>query len=224
MPSKWLYGDAWEHFPIAAGQVWGLADGSRVAVHNLFDPLPDFMMQADLVFVDPPWNLGNLNTFYTKAGRQDYQTSFTAFTDKLFQRIAEIRPSACYIEIGRQNVDDFARRLQDLYGMVQWWPVTYYRKHPTWIIRGGSTATPLDLTGIDEARCISIIAQSEEYKTIADPCMGRGLVGLAAHAAGKPFVGTELNPRRLAVLLQKLAQKGAAVEIIKETPCPTEPS
>jgi hypothetical protein len=38
------------------------------------------------------------------------------------------------------------------------------------------------------------------------------------HAAGKPFVGTELNPRRLAVLLKKLALQGATAEIIKETP------
>jgi len=47
---------------------------------------------------------------------------------------------------------------------------------------------------------------------MGDLCMGQGLVGLAAHAAGKPFVGTELNPRRLAVLLQKLAQQGVQVQ------------
>ena len=223
MPSKWLYGDAWEYFPIAFGQIWGLANGSRVAVHNIFDPLPDFMAQADLIFVDPPWNLGNLNTFYTKAGRKDYLASFVPFADALFRRIAKISPQTCYIEIGNQNVDNFIDRMGLLYPVLQRWPVTYYRKHPTWIIRGSLSPTPLDLTGIDEACCIQIIAQSEIYETIGDLCMGRGLVGLAAYAAGKPFVGTELNPRRLAVLLQKLAQRGATVEIIKETPCPTEP-
>lgn len=212
MASKWLYGDAWENFPIREGEVWGIPEmGSRVAVHNIYDPLPAFMRQADLVFVDPPWNLGNLNTFYTKAGRLDYRASFAEFADTLFQRIAEIGPRVCYIEIGRQGVEDFAGRLGRLYPTMQRWPVTYYRKHPTWIVRGGSLPTPLDLTGIDEAACIQIIAREEAYNCIGDLCMGRGLVGLAAYRAGKPFVGTELNQRRLACLLAAIAHLGGQV-------------
>lgn len=212
MPSEWLYGDAWERYPIEAGQLWGMEDGSRVAVHNIYDPLPAFMSAADLIFVDPPWNLGNLNTFYTKAGRDDYRDSFAEFADVLFQRIGEIGPAACYIEIGRQNVADFVRRLGALYPCIQQWPVTYYRKYPTWIVRGGNVPTGLELTGTDEAKCIEIIAQRETYTLIGDLCMGRGLVGLAAYTAGKPFVGTELNGRRLACLLDKLAKAGATVK------------
>ena len=212
MASKWLYGDAWESFPIREGEVWGLPDsGSRVAVHNIYDPLPAFMRQADLVFVDPPWNLGNLNTFYTKAGRQDYRPAFAEFADVLFQRIGEIGPRTCYIEIGRQGVADFVRRLGQLYPVVQQWAVTYYRKHPTWIIRGGAGLGPLDLHGIDEADAIYNIAQHETSTCIGDLCMGRGLVGLAAYRAGKPFVGTELNQRRLACLLAEIAKLGGQV-------------
>ena len=207
---RWRYGDAWERYPIQPGEVWGLANGSRVAVHNLYDPLPAFMRVADLIFVDPPWNLGNLNTFYTKAERTDYRPAFAEFADVLFQRIAEIGPRACYIEIGRQNVDDFAGRLVRLYPVVQRWPVMYYRKHPTWIIRGGAEAGQIDLAGMDEADCIQLIAQREEYRMIGDLCMGRGLVGLAAFRAGKPFVGTELNARRLACLIAGVATLGGA--------------
>lgn len=212
MGNKWLYGDSWEKFPIEHGQVWGLPDVSRVAVHNIFDPLPSWMC-ADLVFVDPPWNLGNLNTFYTKAERSDYQNSFAAFADVLFQRIADIGANTAYIEIGNQNVDNWQERLSVMFPRVQRWPVTYYGKHPTNLLRGSHIApTGADYTGIDEARCIELIAADENYQVIADPCMGRGLVGLAAYRAGKPFVGTELNKRRLAVLLDKLAQAGARVE------------
>jgi hypothetical protein len=208
---KWRYGDAWEKFPIREGEVWGIPEmGCRVAVHNIYDPLPAFMQRADLVFVDPPWNLGNLNTFYTKAGRLDYRPAFSEFADVLFQRIAEIGPRACYIEIGRQGVVDFVFRLQRLYPVVQQWAVTYYRKHPTWIIRGGAMPTRLALAGLDEATCIKIIARCEEYECIGDLCMGRGLVGLAAYATGKPFVGTELNARRLACLIATVAKLGGA--------------
>ncbi len=209
--TKWKYGDSWERYPIELGESWGLPDGSRVAVHNIYNPLPTWM-RADLLFVDPPWNLGNLNSFYTKAERVDYREDFDEFADILFERITDIGPVTAYIEIGNQAINDWQERLAILFPHVQHWPVLYYRKHPTNLLRGSHLApTPLDFTGIDEARCISILAEQENYTTIADPCMGQGLVGLAAYKSGHQFVGTELNKRRLAVLLDKLAKAGAQV-------------
>jgi hypothetical protein len=209
--TKWLYGDSWERFPIQPGQVWGLPDGSCVAVHDIYRPLPDWM-RADLLFVDPPWNLGNLRSFYTKAGRSDYPDDFYHFADVLFERVGETGAETAYIEIGNQAVDDWLDRLAARFEHIQHWPVTYYRKHPTNLIRGSNIAPiSYDFAGIDEAKCISIIAQIEQYQAIADPCMGRGLVGLAAYRAGKRFFGTELNERRLAVLLDNLARNGADV-------------
>lgn len=208
---KWSYGDSWERFPIEPGEVWGLPDGSRVAVHNLFDPLPDWM-RADLLFVDPPWTLGNINSFYTKAGRSDYLRDFSVFADVLFRRIAEIAPRTAYIEIGNRAVAEWEQRLLALFPHVQRWPVTYYRRHPTNLLRGSLDGRCAhDYTGMDEARCIQAIARDERYQCIADPCMGRGQVGEAAYLAGHRFVGTELNKRRLACLLARLAGRGAAV-------------
>jgi hypothetical protein len=208
--TKWLYGDAWERFPIEAGHIWGLGNGSRVAVHDIFEPLPAWM-RADLVFVDPPWNLGNLNTFYTKAAREDYKTDFKQFADVLFQRIGEIGARTAYIEIGNQAVKDWEQRLSLQYPFVQRWPVLYYRKHPTNLLRGGDVPISYDYSGIDEAKCIQILAEIEHYTVLADPCMGRGLAGMAAYRAGHAFVGTELNRRRLAVLLAHLADAGAEI-------------
>lgn len=209
---KWQYGNAHEEFPIEPGEVWGIpANGSKVAVHDIFEPLPSFMLTADLLFIDPPWNQGNLNSFYTKAYRDDYQ-EWARFTAVIFQRIQEIAPTTCYIEIGNQAVDEWQDKLCALYPTVQRWPVVYYRKHPTNIIRGGQSPIDYDFTGMDEAKAIGIIGQIENYDVLGDLCMGQGLVGLAAYAAGRPFVGTELNKRRLANLLQKLAKKGAKVE------------
>ncbi len=36
------------------------------------------------------------------------------------------------------------------------------------------------------------------------PRMGQGLVGWYANQAGKPFVGTELNSKRLAILVESI--------------------
>lgn len=213
---EWKYGDSWEKYPIEPGQIWGIGE-SRVAVHNLFEPLPVFMHVSDCLFMDPPWNLGNINSFYTKAGRDDYQKSFTPFVDALFGRIKEISPRTCYLEIGNQSVNDFERRLREQFAVVQRWPVTYYKKHPTWILRGGNCPTMYDFSGIDEADVIKMVGVIEDYRIIGDMCMGRGLVGLSAFAAGKTFVGAELNKRRLACLLDALAKKGAHVRFVENS-------
>jgi hypothetical protein len=214
MQPKWPYGDAWEQFPIELGEVWGIsANESRVAVHDLFEPLPEFMKCADMLFVDPPWNQGNVNTFYTKAGRTDYINNFTDFEKAFFRRVKDINPVTCYIEIGFQAVDKWQALLSETYPVVQKWDVVYYRKHPCHILRGSRSA-PLDFdyTGMDESKVIAKAGEIEQYSVLGDICMGRGLVGMAAFSAGKPFVGTELNKRRLACLLQKLHKKGAEVK------------
>jgi hypothetical protein len=208
---EWKYGNAWDLFPIKEGEIWGIPGRAMVAVHNLFEPLPAWV-RPDLLFVDPPWNLGNVNSFYTKAGREDYLDTFSQFTDAFFGRVTEINPQTVYIEIGKQNVENYFDRLAELYPKLQRWSVLYYRKHPTWIIRGSKYDNiGFDFSGMDEADCISKIALIENYRTMGDICMGRGLVGLAAYKAGKPFVGTELNKRRLACLLQALSKIGAPI-------------
>ena len=213
---KWTYGDSWEKFPIETGQVWGLADGSQVAVHDIFNSLPDFV-RADLVFVDPPWNQGNLRSFYTKAEIDpEPENGFDKFSSVLLERIRQIGAQTAYIEMGNQAAVMFQASLERQFKYVQHWPVLYYKKHSTNILRGSNIAPiDYDFTGIDEAKCIQIIAKIEQYEVIADPCMGRGLVGLAAYANGKPFVATELNKRRLAVLLDRLSSAGADVKRLK---------
>lgn len=74
-----------------------------------------------------------------------------------------------------------------------------------------AAAIDYDFTGMDEAKVIALVGKVEQYTVMGDLCMGQGLVGLSAYDAGKPFVGTELNKRRLANLLKKLAKRGAPV-------------
>lgn len=208
---QYRYGDSWERYPIEPGEVWGLPNGSRVAVHDICESLPDWL-RADLLFVDPPWSLGNLNCFYTKAGRTDYHRDFERFADILFQRIKEIGPAVAYIEIGNQAVGQWTMRLAGQFRYVQSWSMRYYHKHPTNLLRGSHWGPiDYDFSDLDESQCIVLLTQMEIYRTIADPCMGRGLVGLAAYRARRRFVGTELNKRRLAVLLDRLGKVGAEV-------------
>jgi hypothetical protein len=206
--SDWNYGDAYLRHPISDAVEF--EDGSIVKVHNIFDPLPDFMKAADLMFVDPPWNLGNLNTFYTKAGRGDYQTDFELFYKRLFECIGEIMPKTCYVEIGKEYLAEFIIQMKLLYRSVTFYNSSYYhrRSNMCYIIRGSSKHKKLPLDYMDEEDIIEWICANENYSCIGDLCMGRGLVGVNAYKNGKRFVGTDINHKRLSVLLERLRKQG----------------
>ncbi len=204
--TKWNYGDAYKRYPIPEDG-WKFDDGSKVKVHNIFDTLPEFMKQADVLFVDPPWNLGNLNSFYTKADRTDYQDSFEVFYKRLFECIKEINPHTCYVEVGKQHLAEFIMEMKKIYKQVTFYNSMYYnnKNNMCYIVQGSKKRKkkrPFD--HMDEERVIEWICHNEEYDTIGDLCMGRGLVGWYAHQVGKKFVGTELNHKRLSVLVENV--------------------
>lgn len=211
----WEYGKAYERFPCRGGTVC-LEDGSRLRVHDIFDPLPAFMRRADLIFTDSPWNTGNLRSFYTKA-EQLTDRDFPAFMARLFDCIREIRPKVCYLEIGKEYLADYIMEMRKIYRYVTFYNSGYYHRKGAYcyIVRGSDRAKKPRLDGMDEEDAINWICANEDYTCAGDLCMGRGLVGLAAASAGKPFVGTELNHKRLSVLLERL---GRSYEIKEDTP------
>ncbi|NNV07140.1 hypothetical protein ETC03_12190 [Geobacillus sp. MMMUD3] len=216
--SKWDYGGAIDRHPIHEGEIAVFQDGSKVAVHDIFNPLPSFMKEADLIFVDPPWNLGNINAFYYKADKEERVESFESFYRRLFECIADIRPNVCYIEIGKQHLADFIIEARKLYRYVTFYNSTYYhnKNNLCYVIRGSNKARKPSLDGMDEEDIIEWVCENEEYECIGDLCMGRGLVGINAFLNGKRFVGTELNKKRLAVLLEKISNKGGNYKIVRD--------
>lgn len=209
MTAKWRYGDSWEKFPIEDGDIWCEENTeSQVAACDLFDGIPDFMMLADMIYVDPPWNTGNINSFYTKAGI-NARKSFEEFSAMLFDRIDTIRPKVCYVEIGRQNKNTIVERLDWSYSSVQAWRITYYKKNPSFMVRGADAPIDFDFTGYDDMDTPTLAMMNEDFECVGDLCMGRGLTGISAYRLGKHFVGTELNKRRLAVLIDKTTRMGA---------------
>jgi len=210
--AEWNYGDAYLRHPISKNKVVMFDNGSIIKVHNIFDPLPSFMKQADLIFVDPPWNLGNLNTFYTKAERADYQISFEKFYKRLFECIGEIAPKVCYVEVGKEYLSEFIQEMKGLYRQVTFYNSCYYhdKNKICYVIRGGAKRKTLPLDYMDEENIIKWVCINENYECIGDLCMGLGLVGLHAYKNGKRFVGTELNHKRLSVLIERIVEEGGA--------------
>jgi hypothetical protein len=202
------YGDAYLRHPIGT-EPYVFKDGSTVQVHDIFDPMPDFMHKADIIFVDPPWNLGNINAFYMKAEKEERVDSFERFYLRLFECIREINPRICYVEVGKEYLTDFIIEMRKLYRYVTFYNSTYYhnKKNLCYVVRGSLKHKKPALDGIDEEDIIEWICANEDYDIIGDLCMGRGLVGLNAYRNGKRFVGTELNHKRLSVLIEKVEDK-----------------
>ncbi len=204
--SKWEYGGAYKRHPISEYEVVTFDNGSKLKVHDIFEPLPEFMKEADLIFVDPPWNLGNLNTFYTKAEQiENHKNSFEKFYKRLFTLIKDISPHTCYVEVGKEYLPEFVVEMRSIYPKVTFYNSTYYKKNPCYIVRGSNKkGKQPKLDGIDEADVIEWICANEDYECIGDLCMGQGLVGEHAYKNNKKFVGTELNHKRLSVLVEKI--------------------
>ena len=202
--SSWDYGDAYLRYPIQ--DMHRFEDGSIVKVHDIFKPLPEFMKSADIIFVDPPWNLANINTFYMKAEKVERVEDFEKFYKRLFDCIKQIKSHTCYVEVGKEFLADFIMEMRKIFKYVTFYNSSYYHKKENmcYVIRGSRKFKKPKLDYMDEENIIEWICANEDYNVIGDLCIGRGLVAVNAYKNGKRFVGTELNHKRLSVLIERV--------------------
>lgn len=202
--ADWDYGGAWRRHDMS-GEIH-LPHDSVVAAHDITHGLPEFMRRADAIFVDPPCSQGNLRSFHTKAG-QALPYSFGDFERSLFQRIDEIGPRNLFVELFKSNMTGFMDAIKRRYPFVTVYDSFYYNKRGNrcWIAHASTGACPaLPIDNIDEAKAIQWITANVDFDCIGDLCMGLGTLGWHAYQSGRQFVGTELNPKRLAVLVDKI--------------------
>lgn len=182
-----------------------------VKVHDIFDPIPEFMRSADCIFSDPPCSNGNLSSFYTKAEIDQEAKKFDGFMERFFECVSEISPDILILETFKANHNKFLERVQAMYPNVKVFDSMYYRnpKNHCNIIVASKNPLPADLgiesiNGMDEEDVIKWVCSNVPFNCIGDLCMGKGLVGFYANKFGKRFVGTELNKKRLAVLMERI--------------------
>lgn len=209
MAKEWNYGNAYEKYDMSGEIKVGTG---TLMVHDIFKKLPDFMKQADVVFCDPPGGGSCLSSYYTKAGIEKNVRPFSRYSEfegRLFEVIKEISPKIVIMELFNTIKKNFEQHLHDSYKNVKIFNSTYYHnpKNVCYIAVASNEPIPEilnGLEGIDEANAIDYICKNLEYNCIADPCMGQGLVAYYSNKYGKKFVGTELNPKRLAVCVDRV--------------------
>jgi DNA modification methylase len=175
-----------------------------IKAHSVFDGTPEFLKQADCVFTDPPCNKGNLKSFYTKA-EIELNESYEKFNEALFSVIDAINPKHLFIEVFKSNKEIIENLVKARYSNVSITQSYYYydKSKVCWIIQA-TNENLYEIPYLDEQYVIEHICNDVNFDCIADPCMGRGLVGFYANKANKRFVGTELNEKRLAVLIERI--------------------
>jgi hypothetical protein len=206
--TKWLYGNAWERFPIEDGEVWSAPGGSYLAVGDIRWKLMDFMIGADMVYTDPPWNQSNVNGFLTKAGLTTKVYNYAEFYTAYFRAVRQINPRVCYTEIGKEYVETFRAEMAAQFRAVQTWPILYYKKNPAFLVRGSDRKIDADYSGIDDELLPRLAVGMELPWSVADLCTGRGGTAIAAHLHDVPFRGMEVNKRRLACTIERAHEIG----------------
>lgn len=213
--AKFEYGKAYERYPIEEEERWELSNGLGILqVHDIYHELPDFLLQADMIISDLPYNTQMINGYYTKAEiEQEVKKQFDSFLSTFFKRVDEINPHTILIEIGKQNVKKVEEYIKARFESVEVIESTYYKKHRCYFVRGSNFArSPYDYNGLDEMDVIRVACEKESFECVADLLMGQGAVAVSSYQAKKKFVGTELNKKRLAVTIEKIAQLGGKWE------------
>lgn len=180
-----------------------------VRAHDIFQMLPHFMKKADCIFVDPPCSNGNLKSFYTK-NEQILRNSYTDFLMRLFECIDEISPHTLFFEVFKQNKKIVETFIKSKFPHFKEFNNFYdgRRDRKCWILVGSNQEIKIDLEDIDQHDAIEKICKEADFNCIGDLCMGRGTLGFYANKYKRPFVGTELNYKRLANLLKSIEKGG----------------
>lgn len=206
----WQYGGVHKKHDMSG--IIELPNGSCVQVCDWLLDIPAFMLQADTLFIDPPWNVGNINTFYTKADKEYPGVDFLKFSENLWVRIDQITPKFLFIEMGKEFLGEYLQECKKRYKYVTFYNATYYKKkeNKCYVIHATNDSKRRrykELEDLDEEKIIEWLCKNHDYQCIGDLCMGTGLVGRYAFLNDKQFVGTELNKKRLALLVDFIKER-----------------
>lgn len=202
---SWEYGEVYKKYDMSG--IINIGTGT-VKVHDIFNPLPDYMKNADVIFSDPPCSEGNLKTFYTKADLEKLKF-FEDFQKRFFECVDEIKPKTLFLEVFANNKNSFYNECLKRFKQVIVLDSYYYhnKKNKCWVYYCCDEIDPKIvelLNNRDEQKIIELICKNYNFECIGDLCMGRGLVGYYANKYNRKFVGTELNQKRLAVLIDRI--------------------
>ena len=164
--SKWEYGGFAEKYDMT-GEIH-IGTGV-VKVHDIFNPLPNFMLKADVIFSDPPYNQSALKGYYTKAGLSEKPESFQSFFYRFIECVDLISPRLVCIEAGLSQASEYIKEFSLIYKNIHRIESWYYGNKK-------QKCTILFFSNEDFPECILSMPSMDEEKVIDYP--GAGADGL----------------------------------------------
>jgi hypothetical protein len=200
----WDYGPDGRAVPVGEGELWAVGP-HRYRCGSMMDPaVQGFADEATIVYADPPWNAGNLSSFYTKARKLKPAFSYL----DVYARVLELagdRP--CFIEGGLRE----ERAVRDLIDAAYYarFEITYFRKLPCVLHYAGPTRLPgwFDPSGLDDLDTPVAVMQLYETGVVLDPCCGQGLTSRCAAEAGWRSINNELHRNRMSSALAQMSRQ-----------------
>lgn len=204
--TAWDYGEEGRRYPVAPNSLWQAGEhlfvvGSVLELGEAAKALAVSAGGPTLVYCDPPWNQGNVNSFQTKAGLPHAEHTWL---DLYAAVVALAGETPVWLEGGRRQADQVQQLLPGPERAI--FEITYYRRSPCVLHYSGPTAPPCDPRGMDDEDTPDFVLAAYPAGLVFDPCAGRGLTSRAAEAAGWRSVNVELNPNRVSAALSRLAE------------------
>lgn len=170
-----------------------------------------------VVYSDPPWNPGNEKYWRRMAGvdvPRDYTDLLTAWV----RCVVAAEPEHVFVE---QSVIDshrgmlmaaISREPRWRWPLLATWTVQYGSpKRPNALMHFGPSpisTDPSGMFGVNMTRTVFRGLPFQSRAWVADPCMGLGTTARVAAEFGFSVYGTELNPKRLGVTVERLRKAG----------------
>ena len=217
------YGNGWEKYPVKRGELWTVGDHQILCEDWHLGPKESYEritnIVPDMIYIDPPWNQGNAKSFRTKAGVPEPKLEWPHFVEKLVSIVKQCKGDV-YVEMGQKELGFVLDMFEGNGAMIlNIWDIVYYKTKPCILFRANFAntgqlipegETPEGMDDEDTPKW-AIEHSSKEGDLIADYCTGQGGTPVWAHTLGRRFIGTELNERRMANSVMKLASFGLEV-------------
>lgn len=207
-------------YPVRPGDVWQVEQHTVICGDLQRGAMVEALRyaQPDLVYVDPPWGLSNLNSFQTKAGLPHVDVPYQSFLEMLLHPLVQLGvPVFSEMGVGYKTALEQAAAVVGL-PYFKSVPITYYGKHRALLYQLSPQPEPahgwvMPPDGMDDELTPGWIIDQycPQPGVVFDPCTGRGLTAVSAAKAGRQFVGAELNQYRVSVTLRKLADLTGSV-------------
>jgi hypothetical protein len=215
---RWA-GDDGTTYPVELGQTWKV--GPHLFVASDFmnsDELDKAIDRVDapptLVYSDPPWGQGLVNSFRTKAGLPHAAYRW----EELYRRIADLGQSRglpVFLEgsviLSRDGSKILSTMKHRSKQVNHYWPIEYANHAAAGLYYASDRPYPPELDAVlpgahDRHTPAMVMAAYGPTGVVIEPCCGLGGTPYNAHLSGWGSINSELNVYRMSSALARLAK------------------